>query len=136
MAGNQTIYKSNRSFLPALWVDNNIPQSAVRTLEVGGAPTGLNQFPVAQRGCATSVVVVLSEAIQAGDIEVALLKNGTSIAPQTVAPSDGTTKVGVIDPGVVHFEPGDTIGVQATASAGLSPNAQIDLGVYVEMQSL
>lgn len=136
MPGNETTYKSPRSFLPALWVENNVPQSADRVLEVAGAPSGLSQFPVAQCGSITSIVVVLSEAVTAGEITVSLRKNGVNLSSQVIVPADGTTKIGAIPPGEAHYDPGDTVGVHVASSSGLQPNAQIDLGVYLELQNL
>jgi len=136
MPGNDTTYKSPRSFLPALWTENNLPQSADRILEVAGAPTGLSQFPVAQCGSITGIIIVLSEAITSGELTVSLRKNGVNTSAQVVMPADGKTRIGVIPPGEAHYDPGDTVGVHVATSSGFAPNAQIDLGVYLELQNL
>lgn len=135
MPGNETIYKSSRSFLPVLWTVNNVPQGADLVLDVAGLPVGLSQMPMARAGSVTSILIVLSEPITAGDITVTLRKNGANTTSQfTIDSTDGVSAVGELPPGEAVYQEGDTIGIHLGAGSGLTPNAQIDLAVYVEVQ--
>lgn len=137
MAGNETIYKSPRAFLPVLWAQNNVAQGSSVVLDVAGLPAGLSQMPMPRAGSVTAILVVMSEAITSGDITVILHKNGVSTIGQFVVDStDGVTAVGELPPGEVGYQEGDTLGVELSAASGLTPNARIDLAVYVEVQAV
>jgi hypothetical protein len=137
MPGNDTLYKSQRGYLPIVWTRNNIPQGVNAPLDAAGLPAGLNDFPILFTGSVTGLVVVLSEPITAGGIEVRVRKNGVvTTTDLEVSPSDGTGKVLAIAPGSVDFAVGDRIGLQVVAEAGLAPNAQIDLAAYAEFQNV
>lgn len=137
MPGNETVYKSPRTYLPVVWARNNVPQGTSGVLDAAGLPAGLSDFPVAIGGSVTGILAVLSQAITAGDITITLRKNGSSVASQAVvAPVDGTTKVVNFPPGKAEYAAGDTIGLHLSAASGLTPNAVIDLAAYVEFQSV
>lgn len=137
MAGNATIYKSPRSFLPVLWTRNNVPQASDTVLDVAGLPPGLSQMPMARAGSITGIMVVMSEAITSGTITVILRKNGVNLTSQIeIDTTDGVTAVGELVPGEADYQEGDTVGVQLSAASSMAPNAQIDLAVYLEVQNV
>lgn len=137
MAGNETLYKSPRAYLPLMWARNNVPLSLDVVMESAGLPSGLDELPMPRAGSVTAIAVVMSEAITDGSIAVSLRKNGVNLSSSvSVGVGDGTTKVGDLAPGAAEFEAGDVIGLRLVSSSNLAPNAQIDLAVYLETQNV
>lgn len=137
MPGNETIYKSPRTYLPIVWVDNNLPVNANRLMDGAGLPIGLNQVAVAKAGALTSIVVLLTEAVTNGAITMTLRVNGVDTTQQVVFDdTSGTTQVADITPGAVTLAVGDTIGFHLATSVPFAPSAQIDTIVYVEVQNV
>lgn len=134
MPGNETRYKSPRAYLPVYWVDNNLPPNIDREMDIAGAPPNMHDLPLAKRSSITAIVVLLSEPITGGTLTVALCKNGVPSAIHTVVMANGTTKIGVLDPGTAVYEAGETIGIHLTTPPGFAPAAQIDTIVYLESQ--
>lgn len=136
MPGNETVYKSPRAYLPVMWARNNIAQGASVVADAAGLPTGLNQIPMAKAGSITAIGLLLSEPVISGSITVTLLRNGASTGQAlSIGPGEGVTKVGDLAPGAALYAVGETVGVRVSASAGLAPNAQIDLAIYLENQN-
>lgn len=135
MPGNETTYKSSRAYFPIVWAENNIAQGSDQVAEAVGLPAGLNNVPIAIACSVTAIIVVLSEVITTGSITVELRKNGSNTGKVVeVNAGEGVTKVGALSPGAAIFDAGDLVGLRILAESGLTPNARIDLAVYLETQ--
>lgn len=136
MPGNETVYKSPRAYFPIVWADNNVTQGLDSVMEAVGLPSGLDEAPMAIGCSVTSIIVILSEAITSGTITAELRKNGSNSGRQVViAAGEGTAKVGALSPGAAEYAAGDLVGIRLVAASGLTPNASIDLAVYLETQA-
>lgn len=136
MPGNETTYKSPRSYLPVAWNDANLPPNATREMAVGGAPVGLDDIPVPRKCSVVSISALLSQALTSGSLTLTLRKNGSASSIQATVGTGATTNVVDLAPGAAVYEAGDTIGIELTTSAGLAPAGTIDVLAFVEVQNV
>lgn len=137
MPGNETIYKSPRTFLPMLWSVNNLPPNSNNVADIAGLQPGVNQVPMARAGSVAAVLVLLSQPVTAQAITVTLRKNGADTANQiTIGPADGLTKVVDLPLANAAYAVGDTVGISVSTPVGFAPAGVLDLVVYLEVQNV
>jgi hypothetical protein len=135
MAGNTTVYTSNRRFLPFVWTLDNVPADQSGKIDIAGLNTTLNEQPMPRKASVVSLVTKISAAITAGQMTVRLTKDGTNTGDTDVLDSSsGLESFKRFKPGVVTFNKNHDLGFRLSTTATFAPAGSIDVAIWVEVQ--
>lgn len=133
MAGNTTLIRSPRNYLPVNLYLDKATQDSTQDAEIIGTKNFTGTKII--RDCSvTAISCQLSDAITNGTIDIQLVKNGTGTTVSTIDSGSGTLLTIELSPGAATFSTGDEIGIKTVSSAGLAPNSSIEILFNIEIQ--